>query len=323
MIVNLSKSQDVHFTKFYDAPLILNPANTGNYNGNWRLLNNYRQQGNQVSPYYTTTTIALDHPVYIRNEKASLGIIFIHDNSSAFSFFTNKIYLSSAYFVKTTSNSYLHMGLQAGYVFKNLNNEKQSYPDQFDMSSGQFNSNLYTAEPMQKQFTNYLDLNWGLVYSYLLDNYKIEIGIAMFHYNKPKESFFEAENRLTPKYITHIYYQQKLPNKFYIKPILLYAQQNKASEILLGIRTGLKTDSKIFKDINTGILFRGGINRTQDAIIAQTGFHFKNYIISMAYDINISSKRNRTYTGNAFEISLSYSRPSTDLRNYKIKCDIF
>jgi len=323
ILVNSVKSQDIHFTKFYDAPLILNPANTGNYEGNWRLLNNYRQQGDQVMPYYTTTTIALDHPIYIKSEKASIGFTFIHDNSSVYSFFSNKIYFSSAYFVKTTANSYLHMGLQAGYVFKNVNNNKLSFPDQFDRSIGAFNPNMHTNETMQKQFANYLDLSWGLIYSYVLEKCKIEMGVAMFHYNKPIESFLNEKNRLSPKYSSHVYYQQKLANNYYLKPIMLFAMQNRASELLSGVKAGLKTNSKTFKDINIGLLYRGGFLRTQDAVITQAGFDFKNYTISVAYDINIMSKKELSYSGNAFEISLTFNRPSTDLGVHKIKCDIF
>src|SRR3984885_3759927 len=50
-----SFSQDIHFTQFFSNPLILNPAQTGNFNGNYRVGFNFRGEwpwaiGNS-SPY--------------------------------------------------------------------------------------------------------------------------------------------------------------------------------------------------------------------------------------------------------------------------------
>nr|MBP6456087.1 type IX secretion system membrane protein PorP/SprF [Chitinophagaceae bacterium] len=40
-----SNSQGLHFSQFYNAPILLNPANTGIIaNGNWRAGGNYRTQ---------------------------------------------------------------------------------------------------------------------------------------------------------------------------------------------------------------------------------------------------------------------------------------
>ena len=37
-------SQDIHFTQFFTNPLILNPAQTGNYEGNYRVGFNFKAQ---------------------------------------------------------------------------------------------------------------------------------------------------------------------------------------------------------------------------------------------------------------------------------------
>jgi hypothetical protein len=44
MLSEEGKGQDIHFSQYYASPLSLNPANTGNYDGDWRLMNSYRQQ---------------------------------------------------------------------------------------------------------------------------------------------------------------------------------------------------------------------------------------------------------------------------------------
>jgi len=322
-VINFTNAQDLHFSKAYDAPLILNPANTGNYSGNWRLINNYRQQGDKAAPYYTTSTIAFDRPVYIRNEKMSLGLIYIHDNSAEFSFFSNKVYLSAAYFIKTTQKSYLHMGFQGGYVLKNLNENSLTFPEQFDMGTGQFNSQLYSGESFENYSTNYADFNYGIVYSYVSESYKIEMGTAGFHFNRPNEAFFNKKNQLKIKQVTHFYYQRKLAEKYYIKPILLYAFQNKASEMLTGTIMGVRLNHEHVSELSLGVLYRGGFMRTQDAIIGKLGFNYNSFTISMAFDVEATQKKGLAYTGNAFELSVSFNRAATDLRSTNIKCEIF
>lgn len=316
-------SQDIHFSKFYDAPLILNPANTGNFDGKWRIINNYRRQGEQLSPYYTTSTIAFDHSINIVGQKAGLGIIYIHDNSSVYSLFSNKLFLSVGYFIKTSEKSYLHAGFQLGYVLKNISNKNLTYPDQFDMSTGYFSSNIATSEEQQFYTANYFDLNWGLIWSYNQGSYKFESGIAMFHSNMPNESFINEKNLLKPKYLTHLYLMKKITTKYYLETMLLYANMNNASETLSGLVVGYKTNNENFKDFNIGLLLRGGFKRTQDALIAKCGFNYKNFNFSISYDIEISNKRGVAYSGKAVELSLNFYRPETKLKVRKIKCEIF
>ncbi|MFH1322164.1 MAG: type IX secretion system membrane protein PorP/SprF [Bacteroidota bacterium] len=41
---NRCYSQDIHFSQFYQTPLIINPALTGSFNGQVRVLMNYKDQ---------------------------------------------------------------------------------------------------------------------------------------------------------------------------------------------------------------------------------------------------------------------------------------
>ena len=52
-------AQDIHFSQFFASPVLVNPANTGNFNGVARLGLNYRDQWGSVSvPYQTFSTYA-------------------------------------------------------------------------------------------------------------------------------------------------------------------------------------------------------------------------------------------------------------------------
>jgi len=323
-LIQQSKAQDIHFSKFLSAPLILNPANTTNYHGNWSLIANYRNQGINTSDSYVTSSFAFDFPVYIKNERAGLGLIWINDKSASNTLSVNKLYLSSAYFIRISQKSYLHMGMQAGYVLKNLDFSNLSFPDQFDMTSGYFNSNLYSNEVLENSRLSYLDLNWGLIWSYKTPEFTSEIGLAMFHYNTPKETFSGIDNELKPRYVYHAFFEKLLFKHYFIKPKILFVRQNSASELLLGFDTGLLfPENKISKSFYTGLFFRGGFNRTPNAFIFKAGFDYKDFDISVGYDFETLGGKQYVYTKNSLEISLIYRRPETNVKNKTIPCSIF
>ncbi|MCF6366452.1 MAG: PorP/SprF family type IX secretion system membrane protein [Bacteroidales bacterium] len=317
-------AQDIHFSKFFSAPLILNPANTTNYHGNWSLISNYRSQGAEIGNAYITSTVAFDFPVYINKERAGLGFIWINDKSSNNSIFVNKLFLSSAYFIRISHRSYLHMGLQAGYVSKKIDYSNITFPDQFDMSIGYFNPDIPSIEILQNESISYLDLNWGLIWSYKTQKFTSEIGMSMFHYNKPVESFSSADYRLNPRYVFHAFTEKAFLNNYFIKPKLIYVNQNKASELLIGFDTGLLFfDNKISKNAYIGTFFRGGLKRNPDAFIVKTGFNYKNFDFAISYDIEIPGYEFYSYTKSSFELSISYKRPETNIKNKTIPCTVF
>jgi type IX secretion system PorP/SprF family membrane protein len=320
----IDSAQDIHFSKFLEAPLILNPANTTNYNGNWALISNYRNQGFDSSNPYVTSSVAFDFPVYFKTERAGLGLIWINDKSSQNTLSVNKLFLSAAYFVRISKYSYLHMGLQAGFVHKKYNYDHLTFPDQFDMSQGYFNPDMPTNEILQNSALSYLDLNWGLIWSFKKEKFTFETGAAMFHYNTPKESFSFYENKLRPRYVCHAFIEKLIFKNYFVKPKMLYVYQNKASEMLTGFSTGiLFPEGKSTKNFSIGLYFRGGFNRNLDAMIINTGFNYKNFDVTIGYDTEIPGQKLRAYPMNTIELSISYKRPETNIKNRTIPCTIF
>src|ERR1700740_59277 len=76
-----SFAQDIHFTQYYFSPLSLNPANTGNYSGDYRGFINYRSQWKEIDKAYKTMSAGADVNFYPLNQKVSGGIYFINDKS--------------------------------------------------------------------------------------------------------------------------------------------------------------------------------------------------------------------------------------------------
>ena len=97
-----------------------------------------------------------------------------------------------------------------------------------------------------------------------------------------------------------------------------------ASELLIGFDTGLLfPENKITKSFYVGAFFRGGFMRNPDAFIFKTGFNYKNFDISLGYDLEVSGYNLFIYTKNSFELSVSFRRPETNIKNKTIPCSIF
>ena len=86
MVFEKMNAQDIHFSQFYFSPLSLNPANTGNYKGDYRLFGNYRSQWRDISKAYNTFSAGGDFNIYPSNQNVSGGLIFIMSYCSELSF---------------------------------------------------------------------------------------------------------------------------------------------------------------------------------------------------------------------------------------------
>ncbi len=322
-VVLTTNAQDIHYTNFLSAPQVLNPAQAGNDPGRYRIQNNYRKQGNQISNPYITNIISFDMPVYYYSEKGAVGLIYINDKSADKTLISNQIYINSGYFRKISKSSYLHFGFQAGFVIKKYSLSNLSFPDQFDMTSGYFNASLPTAENLNNQKSSYFDLNWGLMWSVRKEKYQSEIGFAMFHYNRPEQSFFDNADKLPVRYAAHAFYTQNFSQNHYLKPKLLFTQQNTAHEVLVGIDAGKILKNADLKDVRFGIGYRGGLHRISDAMEFNIGLIYRNFQISSAFDFNISNQKDKLMARNAFEISVVYQCPASVVRYRTTNCEIY
>lgn len=313
-------SQDIHFSMFYKTPLLLNPANTGNFNGNWRINSTYRKQGDFVLNPFSTNVIAFDIPIYYFKLISSIGFSAVNDRTADNTLSSNIFSIYTAHFIKISSKSYLHMGFGFGFADKSIAPNSLSFPNQFDNSSGIFNPNLDNVEILKNYHDWYLDLSWGLMFTRISEKLKSQIGIAMFHYNKPTLDF-SSISHLSPKYQLHGYFEKTITKNLFIKPKFLFSYENNARELLVGNEFGLNFNNISFKTIYLGAFFRGGFVRNPDAFIINLGFDIKNFNINFSYDYSfISTNYAKDLT---FEIAVLYILPHLQIDKRAIQCDIF
>lgn len=320
----LVEAQDVHFSQFFNAPLTVSPSNTGNFDGDWRVMGNYRQQWKRIDQTpYLTQSIAFDKQFYHYTEQFSYGAIIINDKSAG-SLKVLKAMLSAGYH-KRLNKHFFHGGIQAGYVSKSWLPEQESYPNQFNWETGEFDPTLPSYESGFSGRLGYLDLNVGGGYNIKLKKVNPFISIAFYHVNYPKETFYSNVERLKLRQVYNIGAKIELKKNWFVEPQFLVMNTNSANEMLMGTNVlyKLQPNSPKAAEAYAGIFYRDGFNRNNDAYFLTVGLKFKNYLLGISYDRNISDLYIATNYKGAFELSFIYTSLKTRLSKTEIPCDRF
>ncbi len=163
-------AQDHHFTQFYAAPLQLNPALTGAFDGKYRVGGVYRDQWRALldQPYKTFAfgadmRFAMNQTASAK-DKIGVGVTFMNDRVDQIGFSTTQLGISAAYHksLNTQNSQYLSAGFQFGLNQRNVNYDYLSFQDQFNGIS-KFDNLTY--EKLPENNFGFGDLSLGVNYT--------------------------------------------------------------------------------------------------------------------------------------------------------------
>jgi len=323
---NILFAQDAHFSQFDASPNTMNPAHTGNYIGDWRFVNTYRSQWFAIPKPYMTITMAYDHQFYFHNDVLSSGIIFMGDRSGALGLTTNRFCITQAY-QKKIGKHVTHLGFQLGYTRRRISAGNFTYPEQFDMSTGYFNSQLPSSEPAMDISASHWDVNTGILWNRNYGRIRPEIGIALYHINYPSVLFGEdftstsgagkSEKEIQIRKVVHGKTECMINERYSLIPCFGYMGQGSANEVIAGaiwkhniIKENSMEDNKI-NSILFSLYIRDGHKRNFDALIFGLGMNFRKSALRFSYDCTLSKLSVATSTLGAFELSFIYTAIST------------
>jgi type IX secretion system PorP/SprF family membrane protein len=301
-----SQAQDLHFSQFFNAPLITNPANTGFIpDGDYRLGMNYRNQWSSIMtvPYKTMSAFGDVQVLKDRmdNGWVGLGGVILRDVAGSGNLTSTKVYGSVAYHQLLGNSSLLSLGFNAGYANKQINVANLKFPDQFDGHF--FDNKLPTSVTLDNNNIGYLDMQVGMNYAYFpTEKVYVNGGFSAQHVNTPRESFFDAAdatNRVPIRYIGFLNGSFMIDDQWIINPNAYVTVQAKSSEIVAGANAhyNLSGDGQ-------NVLIAGLYYRYKEALVPMIGLGYKDYAFSFSYDVTMSTLK--TYNGGrgAFEFSL-------------------
>lgn len=323
-----SYGQEPHFSMFYNAPMQLNPALTGNHDCLLRFGSIYKDQWRSVSNQYQTYAVFADAKIGSRKLGQNwfgVGIQFLGDKVGTGDLVSNDIKLLLAYHKGLLNKNKLvfSMGVSIATVNHSIDPDKLIFESQW--TGNNFDLSLPHREPFTSTSIWYFDLNAGLVVTYRFNaRVNANIGGAYSHLTKPLYSFFSSDNRLARKTLIHAGVNAVITKKTMISPKIYFSMQDKTNELLVGCNMNVKTGDVPFF---LGLWYRWGRD-----IIPLVGLEYKNFQLMFAYDFNISKYSIATRSYGGFELSVvktmlcdqsSFNKKSKRRKSNFQRCPIF
>jgi type IX secretion system PorP/SprF family membrane protein len=320
--------QDLHFSQFYESPLTLNPAMCGVFPGDLYAGVNYRSQWTSVMGgglgFNTMAATVELHNIMKKWTKGYLspGLSFYNDKSGDASIGITEINLTIASGIYLSDKSSLSGGLQGGWSQHSINLANVSWDNQY--INGQYDANAPTGESSIGNTFSYVDFSAGVAYNYGVgqtnitsnDQFKANVGAAIFHVNQPNMSYYGQNGpgtKLYMRYVAHGYVEYGLPNSnIGLVPGFVFYQQGSAQEINVGmkIRYILRQESK-YTGYAKGTAFDiGGYYRWNDAAVVLAQLELGSYAIGFSYDFNTSDLTSASSGKGGFELSLRFINPN-------------
>ena len=303
-------SQDLHFSQFFEAPLLRNPALAGLYNGDLRFQALYRNQWNSVTNAYQTASLNGEYklPVGKSNDFLTLGGEIFYDRSGSIALTSTHVLPVLNYHksLNNERNMYLSLGFMGGLVQRKLDRSKITTNSQFN---GLFyDPSLATGETFINNGFSYFDASTGLSFNTQIgpdEDNNIFVGLAYHHFNRSSKITFYGNTaiEMIPKWVASAGVRMSLTDYSFITFHGDYTKQGTSREIIWGMLYSYKLDDPSDPKY---IFHAGTFVRWKDAVIPFVKLEFSPMAISLSYDVNISELKVASTGRGGLELSLSY-----------------
>lgn len=299
---SVSFAQDPKFSQYFAAPLTLNPALTGYFDGNYRIAANMRQQWANVGDAYDTYSfsgeIKLQDEFYY-DDIFSIGLSGLSDESfnnvlKAYSYSAGISYYK---FLDPNHNLKIGMAPQVSYVSKLLNYDALTFASQFQ--NGSFNLALPNYLDIENDKLSYFDFNVGINAALSLDKISASLGYAAYHLNRPQESFFnDLRIRLPVRHSVNLSFTYNSNDLIDLSFSAHRMVQGESYDNIMGGVIGFKPtfDSKM--KLNAGLWYQS----YGSSFLPYVGFEVSN--VSLGLNYSLFTDRIVTYQPRTFELSL-------------------
>jgi len=292
-------AQDIHFSQFFETPLLRNPALAGIFTGDYRVQMVYRDQWGAVTDGYRTGSLNGEYklPIGKQDDFFTIGGQALFDRAGTAAL-TQVSLLPAINYHKSLSNEknrYLSLGFMGGVVNKSFDRSKMITDDP-------------NGEPVAVANYTYLDGSVGVSYNSNLsdkpdDNFYL--GVAYHHFTHPQNSFFRDPSvKLNPKWTASAGFRFGVAETAYISILADHSIQDNYQETVVGALYGLKIGPET--DNPKYVVHGGFFIRWSDALIPVVKLDYKPFSFAFSYDVNISKLKPYSYGRGGYEFSVSY-----------------
>ena len=305
-----AKSQDLHFSQFFEAPLLRNPSLAGIFAGDIRFQGVYRSQWGSVTVPYQTGSFDFEYkkPIGQGDDFITSGLQVLYDRAGSTNFQTTN-FLPALNYHKSMSgytNKFLSLGFMGGLVQRRIDRSKITTNNHFDGNG--YNPSLPDGETFTTSNYSYLDASVGMSFNSAIagrerDNYFI--GAAYHHVNRPQNSFYQNPSvELHPKWVFSAGVKFDLTEYAYFTLQADHNQQGPYTETIGGALYSYKLGADLTKP--DYVVHFGTFLRWKDALIPVVKIDYNPFAVAFSYDVNVSELKTATQSRGGAEISISY-----------------
>jgi type IX secretion system PorP/SprF family membrane protein len=325
-------AQDIHFSQIHASPTVLNPAMTGLFDGQYRVIANYRQQWRNATANYRTLAAAADFHVAGLGQSSLLsgGINLMADRAGDLDFTTSSAMftLGAARKLNAKGDHAISVAIQGGILHQSLDYSALHVFDQEPaVLAGTSNSR---AVP---------DVSAGLAwYKRVGKEHRVYGGMAMFHLASPDMALLTGstldEENLARRSVIHGGGEFRLSEQIYAQPSFILLEQSPNREITLG--SFVRYDYQKGKEDRGSSLYLGSwfrwfyrpdIASGYDALVLAARWDKDRLSCGLSYDVNLSSLTAATRGVGGPELSIIYigegSRSTNKNKKNKVDCPKF
>ena len=305
-------AQDIHFSQFFESPLLRNPSLAGIFSGDIRIQAVYRTQWNSVTVPYQTGSLNAEYklPIGKANDFLTIGALVLYDRAGSIALSSTHISPTLNYHKSLSAdrNMYLSLGVMGGLVQRRIDRSKITTNSQFDGTA--YNGTLADGEKFTKTSYSYFDASVGMSFNTQIgenaDN-NIFVGAAYHHFNKASNTSFYGSPtyEMMPKWVVSAGVKMNLSESSCFTLQADYAKQGTYKETIAGVLYSLKLDDP---EDPKYVLHAGAFLRWKDALIPVVKLEARPLSIAVSYDANISQLTTASKGRGGFEISLTYQK---------------
>lgn len=345
-------AQDPHFSVFYGVPIGINPAYTGNFNGNFRVSAQYRDQWNsilsneQIAAYRTMvgSIEARTNKGIDENDFVGMGIYGMRDVAGQSRLANTKLGLSASYrkALDQYGDHFIAIGGQLAFHQSTISLANLTWGNQWNGT--RYDGGIPGESGMLDDNLIFYDMSTGISWGYNVYNTRKRFfaGLGLLHINQPRASFFRntgtnADGALIlPMRINfNAAAAFEMGQSLDLMPKVLVMKQGASLETMVGsdVRLLLDPTDPLSNSVYLGLLTRvvGGdptnvMNSSSlnfESMVLTTRLDYNNFEIGAAYDLNVSDAKRATKYQGGFELYMNYVFSIKHSRQRKMFCPKF
>lgn len=309
-------AQNLHHTYFEFAPLYVNPALAGGYEGTLRISGMYRDQYRSVTgaPFMTFDG-GVEYNLPFRPRKKdwiAAGVSFSNDRAGTLQRQRNVFRMGAAYHLALDKKAMSDIALGVQFVSNSFSVSRipmdASRPGRTlmaDMDIAAFNErinsgsggNMGNNEVLDGSYSDYVV---GLVYTKKTKSgSSFRIGASGSQFVNTNQGLLNSRDELPIRIVGYVHMERMLNKTYSIEPAILYQNQGQANELVMHGIVGYNMNKEYLLRLKAGLGYR-----VSDAAQVLLGADYKDWKFGFSYDLNISSLTPATNTFGGFELSV-------------------